>query len=173
MSSIEQIIADHKRKQAEAEAKKVEMPRREWIEYLPQDYKELIGGLMDKDHLDYVVDSWWDAVVVGPGGRWEDRPFYKEDFWFQLSRWSKGESQHLPYIPGIRKHPMYFPLPEVSKKPVVAVEKPVKKEIRTTEVKVEVAPIVKDETSDQPTEIITTRHTIPYNGGNLPLFASL
>jgi len=63
MSSIEQIIADHKRKQAEAEAKKVVMTRREWLEYLPKEYQELCKAVHKPEWSNDRVASMQKAIL--------------------------------------------------------------------------------------------------------------
>jgi hypothetical protein len=209
MSSIEQIIAEHKRKQAEAEAKKVVMTRREWLEYLPKEYCELCVAVHVPEKADDPVSSMYEAVLYG-GRDVEKWPFWHEHFWIQLCNWAEGKRDTLPPIPGIHKYPIPWVEPE-SKGFIPEFEgaidepsipKPVKKEYHPLEdvrrdnqieadlshqkrhgkSKAAMAIADKSNPSLQPllseneviaTEVITTRHTIPYNGGNLPLFSSL
>lgn len=192
MSSIEQIIADYKRKQAEAEAKKVVMPRSQWLEYLPKEYRELCVAVHVPEKADAPVASMYDAILYG-GRDVEKWPFWHEFFWSRLTSWAKNERDTLPPIPGIHKAPVPWPQPDLSKKPVVAVEKPIQKEYHPlADVSVRDKPTNNGAAdgeqskkilagldphtewpTDQPTEVYSTRHTIPYNGGNLQLFASL
>jgi len=68
----------------------------EWLEALPDGYRELALKYYDPDHDDsYIINSLWSAIVIT--FVWRDTPEGIE-FWQAVVNWAEGKGE-LPPLP--------------------------------------------------------------------------